>query len=333
MNTLSFPKREPVGTLAQIITGYIIFKRSLGLKYHIEENVLYRFSVFSKNYTIENKHIPRKLVFEWFERRPNEKANTHYARCHCIRNLMEYAGNFGYSVEIPELPKRRKAKYVPYIFTRPEIMRFFNACDTIPRYAGSYRHIIIPVVFRILYCCGLRISEAINLRINDVDLDNGVLTIREPKNLKDRYVPMSHSLADVLRKFSLMIPRTDLTGDDFFFTSKYNNHLSRHQVYHWFRDGLKKAGIAHRGRGFGPREHDLRHSFCVHSLNSLCLQGLDIYCFLPWLSTYVGHKSIQATQDYLRLTAETYPELIELITKYCGYVIPGQKEAVNYETD
>jgi integrase len=144
---------------------------------------------------------------------------------------------------------------------------------------------------------------------------------------------MSRSLVGALRKFNLMIPRTDLAGDGFFFTGKYNSHLSRHQVYHWFRDSLKKAGIVHRGVGFGPREHDLRHSFCVHSLQLFCRQGLDVYCFLPWLSAYVGHKSIQATQGYLRLTAEAYPELIEVITKYCGYIIPGQKEAINYETD
>jgi integrase len=282
---------------------------------------------------VEGKCIPKEMVSEWFDRRPNEKANTHYARCRCIKGLMEYARNIGYGVEIPALPRRKEIEYVPYIFNKAEIARFFDACDTIPRYVGSYRHLIIPVIFRLLYCCGLRVSEAIHLRTGDVDLDNGVLTIREPKNLKDRYVPMSRSLVDVLRKFNLVIPRAGPTGDDLFFMGKYGNYLSRRQVYQWFRDSLKKGGIVHRGRGFGPRAHDLRHSFCVHSLQSLCLQGFDVYCFLPWLSTYVGHRSIQATQGYLRLTAEAYPELIELITKHCGYVIPGQKEAINHETD
>jgi site-specific recombinase XerD len=324
---------EPVGALADIIGDFITFKRSQGLKYIIEENVLYRFSVFSQNYRIENKLVPQKLISAWFERRPEEKPNTHSSRCSCINRLFRYAMNFGYHVEITEIPKHRNVTYMPYIFTESEITRFFNACDTVGRYPGSFRHMIIPVVFRLLYCCGLRVSEATGLKIKDVDLANCVLTIREPKNGRDRYVPMSMSLAGIMQKFSILTCRAFPTGEEFFFSGKYNNHLSRHQVYHWFRRCLEKAAIPHRGKGIGPREHDLRHSFCVHSLKLLCLQGLDVYCFLPWLSAYVGHKSIRATQYYLRLTADIFPELIEQITKNCMYVIPELTKEQAHETN
>ena len=104
-------------------------------------------------------------------------------------------------------------------------------------------------------------------------------------------------------------------------------------MYKWFRLCLDNAGIPHRGRGLGPREHDLRHSFCVHALKSMCAQGMDIYCALPVLSTYVGHKSIYATQQYLRLTAEIYPELLGRITLYAGGAIPEGWEVADDEAD
>lgn len=79
------------------------------------------------------------------------------------------------------------------------------------------------------------------------------------------------------------------------------------------------------GKGQGPREHDIRHSFCVHSLRSLYLAGIDLYCTLPVLSVYVGHKSIAATQVYLRLTADMYPDICSRLEKEHGQIIPSKE--------
>ena len=320
---------EPVGALAGIISEYIRFKRAQGLKYVIEENVLHRFSLLSQNYELIGNEIPQTLLEEWFERRPAEKVTTFKSRCFTVAGLLAYAKDHGYRAEIPEAPRMRSENYVPYIFTEREIALFFQACDTLPLYAGSHRHEIVPVLFRLLYACGLRASEAAGLKISDVDLEHDVLTIREPKNRKDRYVPMSKPLADTMRQFHALIHDTNTRGEDFFFQGKYNDHITRHCVYKWFRICLDSAGIVHRGKGLGPREHDLRHSFCVHALKSMCAQGMDIYCALPVLSTYVGHKSISATQQYLRLTAEMYPELLQRITQYAGGAIPEGWEGVD----
>jgi site-specific recombinase XerD len=325
--------RKPTISLTRAVAEFINHKHSLGFKYIIEENILHRFSRLGQKYDIRGNTVPPSLIEEWFKRQPNEKATTFYSRCFCVKRFLQFAVNFGYRSEIPEIPACGKSTYVPYIFSEDEITRFFHACDAMPWYTGTLRHIIVPVVFRLLYSCGLRVSEAIGLKKNDVDLSAGVLTIREPKNRQDRYVPMSPSMTSLIRTFSLLEHPCVTEGTDNFFTSKYNGHLTRYQVYHWFRLCLEKAGITHRGKGFGPREHDLRHTFCVRSLQSLCLQGFDLYCFLPWLSTYVGHKSIQATQQYLRLTADVYPDLIGKVTTYCGYVIPETKEESRHETD
>jgi integrase len=325
-------KHEPVGVLAYAISAFIRLKRSQGLKYIIEENTLYRFSILSQNYEFNGKNIPQTLVSEWFKRRPNEKPATLNSRCSCVSRFLRYAADCGHRVHIPETPKHHGENYVPYIFTEREITSFFNACDTMAPYAGSSRHEAVPVLFRLLYCCGLRASEAANLKTIDVDIDKGILSILEPKNRKDRYVPMSKTLAAVMRNFSGLMRRASSTMDGFFFIGKYNEHITRHQVYKWFRVCLRRAGIAHRGKGLGPRVHDLRHTFCVHALKSMYSKGFDIYCSLPLLSTYVGHKSIYATQYYLKLTAEMYPELLEQITNYSGRAIPELVEATDNET-
>lgn len=169
----------------------------------------------------------------------------------------------------------------------------------------------------------MRASEAASLKLEDVDLRNGVLTIHEPKNGKDRYVPMSPSVIHATQWFHNSIHPGGLQGDAFFFTGKYNDYINRHRIYHWFRLCIDKAGIDHMGKGQGPREHDLRHSFCVHSLRNLYLAGIDLYCTLPVLSVYVGHKSIAATQYYLRLTADMYPDICSRLEKELGQIIPS----------
>ena len=290
--------------LDELVSDFISYKRRQGYKYLIEENVLHRFSLMSAAYEIKDNEIPTLLFSKWFERRPNEKARTFKSRCSCVIRFLKYAKDYGYRLELPEPPKTRRENYVPYIFTSEEITQFFRASDALPPHGGSHRHEIAPVLFRLLYSCGLRSSEVVNLKNSDVDLIEGVLTIREPKNQRDRYVPMSASLMQIMKDFNSLSHEPTAKAEDSFFRSKYQPHLNRYQIYKWFRICLEKAGISHHGRGMGPREHDLRHSFCVHSLKAISEKGMDIYCFLPVLSTYVGHASTTATQSYLRLTAE-----------------------------
>lgn len=324
-------KYQFAGPLADIIEDFIRFKRAQGYKYLIEENTLSRFSIFSTKYSFPQKVIPENMLIDWFKWRPLEKAGTHHARCSCTCVFLRYAMDYGYKVNFPELPKPRTEKYVPYIFTDEEIRTFLKACDSFGTYEGSRRHEIIPVVFRLLYGCGLRASEAAALKMKDIDLEHGVITIHEPKNGKERYVPMSPSVTYAMRWFHSHIHPAEFGEDFYFFSSKYNNHITRHCIYKWFRICLNKAGISHMGKGKGPREHDLRHSFCVHSLRNLYLKGLDIYCVLPILSVYVGHKSIAATQYYLRLTADMYPDICSRLEKTLGQIIPAVKEEPDYE--
>ena len=182
-----------------------------------------------------------------------------------------------------------------------------------------------PLLFRILYATGLRINEALSLRIGDISFENRCLIVLESKNNDSRLVPVSQSLLQRIEKYL-----SALDYDEKFplFSSSSGNYVSDSCAYEWYRWILWRAGIPHHGRGKGPRLHDLRHTFAVHSLQSATEKGMDPNAFIPLLSVYLGHKSISATERYLRLTAEVYPYLTAEMDRIMNHIIP---EVTDYE--
>lgn len=174
-----------------------------------------------------------------------------------------------------------------------------------------------------MYGCGLRSSEALKLTVADVDLKEGILVIRDSKNHNSRLVTMDTSLVQACEKY-LLINHKESSDETFLFPTRIGiNKPYAHSTIYWhFREALNVCGIIHSGRGNGPRLHDLRHTFSVHSLNKMVKSGMDIYTSLPILSSYLGHKSIIGTQQYLRLTIEIYPEITESMEHYCQDVFP-----------
>jgi integrase len=227
----------------------------------------------------------------------------------------------GFEAFVPHLPTKTKSEFTPYIFTHIEISRIFQTADAIKANARYNCAEVYPVLFRVLYSCGLRISEALSLRVCDVDLNNGILTIIGGKNNRSRLVAMSESVKDacgcLMRKIHF-----GANGGDYFFKNRDGTKRSKYTVYQQFREILWASGIAYRGKGFGPRLHDLRHCFCCHALKQMSNAGIDMYCALPVLSAYIGHSSITSTERYLRLTEEFYPDVSEKVRMAAPQVYP-----------
>jgi integrase/recombinase XerD len=327
---MSKTEKPFVGEFGELLDAFVEHKRNLGYRYDTQRENLQRFSIFTLNYNIENKVLSKQVVIDWTSRRKNETTKCWLHRNSDLRQFAVYLQNLGYDVFIP--PKCRKTghdEYIPYIFTHEEIGHFLHVVDSIKPHPLSDKHASYPLLFRLLYCCGLRISEALKLKISDVDFDRGVLFIRESKFGKDRLIPTAAPLTDMFIRYHALFNR-NTAPEDHYFRNKDGTPLTHDRVYDVYRELLWKAGISHGGKGKGPRLHDLRHSFCVHSLARQVRDGIDLYVALPILSTYVGHKSVTATQRYVRLTAEAYPELIEKISKTCAYVLP---EVAENETD
>jgi integrase/recombinase XerD len=182
------------------------------------------------------------------------------------------------------------------------------------------RHLIMPVLFRTIYACGLRASEARLLRAGDVDTGAGVLQLRDAKGGKDRQVPVSAPLRERLADYHAHV--LGRPGADWFFPGTSGQPLTLGNIDKNFRRFLWQARIPHGGRGYGPRVHDLRHAFAVNNLRSWFARGEDVGALLPVLQAYMGHSSIADTAYYLRLTAESYPHINAQVQHAIGDVVP-----------
>ncbi|ELP2194660.1 tyrosine-type recombinase/integrase [Salmonella enterica subsp. enterica serovar Champaign] len=157
----------------------------------------------------------------------------------------------------------------------------------------------MPVLFRTIYACGLRCSEARLLRAEEVDLATGVLLNRDAKGGKDRQISVSESIHVRLAHYYAQF---DWMGHEWFFHGRRGYPLKLFNVYKNFRRFLWQARISHGYRGHGSRVHDFRHSFAVHNLWKWFVAGKDVGAMLPILQTCMGHYSIADTAYYLRLT-------------------------------
>lgn len=313
--------------LAQHLAGHLKEKRASGYRYGPESIYLEKFDSFLTQEGYDHNDLPKELVERWIAKREQECSKTHSHRVTIIRQFANYLLRRGMPAYVPPPGCARivQGAFIPYIFTAEEIRRFLTEVDNLQRspWSAPYRHIVMPELFRLLIFSGLRVSEVRSLRVKDVNLDAGVLTIRNTKFGKDRLVPMAGSIAERLRLFAGRLGIRD--GEQPFFPSLKGRAYHNTTIYQIFRAILKQIGIEHRGRGFGPRLHDFRHTFAVHRLLAWYREGANLNAKLPILTTYLGHQGMNGTQRYLHLVPELLPEVTALLEETVGHIIPGKE--------
>jgi len=325
-------EREPqvsyLSPLAPHLHQFVEEKRALGCRYRSPAHMLIAFDRFLLEHAPITPDLPKAVIDAWACRRPHESISTLQIRVSLVRQLCLFLMRRGFSPHLPgaHLGPKGGTSFVPYVFTQEQMSRFLAAADQIrPSPYSPRRTVILPLLFRLLYGCGLRVSEVRHLQIRDVDLARGILTIREAKFRKDRLVPVAPSLTARLRGYAT----THLSGkrpDDLVFPARDGGPFAHQTLHTAFRQLLRACQISHGGRGRGPRLHDLRHTFAVHRLMRWYREGVDLGVALPILATYLGHVSLQGTQRYLRLTAEMYPDLIAALQARFGEVIPRKEQ-------
>lgn len=309
---------------AEHMANFIRYKRAQGLKYDTVPRSLRSFSRFLSAKGGDDAGIGKELIEEWCSVRPNENRLTQRRRILETAQFLKYLSERGVDVHLPRPTRKSRASgaFAPHIFSQEELRRLFEECDRIRARTPSVMPVMLPVLFRLLLGCGLRISEALGLRLGDTDLDNGILVIRQSKFNNDRLIPVADSLLAVLRGYSSAHHKLPKDGKRPFFAHRDGCMISQSHIYKWFRKVIWAAGISHGGRGTGPRLHDFRHTFSVYSLKAMTDKGMDMYCALPLLSTYLGHASLSATEQYVRLTQDMFPEVIERASAISAFVIP-----------
>ncbi len=206
-----------VGVFSNLLTEFINFKRSMGYKYITEAQTLAEFSRFTLQFELSKPVLTKEIVNAWCEHRPfeNRRSSTEHRIC-ILRQLALYLVSLGHKVCIPiHSRNNHQPRYAAYVFTHKEIKNIFESCDRVFPSRHSNMHLVMPVLIRLLYSSGLRISEAVGIQMKHVDLNNGVIEIKKAKNGKDRLIPLSSSMRDICIRYCQAI-HMNSCKDDYF---------------------------------------------------------------------------------------------------------------------
>ena len=279
---------------------------------------------------LAEKRLDTDHVKRWLDRFNDIKPSTKRSKlCH-VRKFAAYLKTLGIETTLPQLP-RVSTDFTPYVFSQEEMTRIFDeADDLVFTSSGSRVAAEFPVLLRILYGCGLRLGEATSLTWDDIDLDDGVIKVKNAKNNKQRSVPMAQELTRILKLYRNS-PHFDMQEHGLLF--KKGDGEARTNGAYWsvFDRILCGVGIKNTqtvmSASRGPCLHSLRHTFTLNSLLKAELEGKTFIETVPFLSTYLGHDGLMETDKYLKARHELYATSHGMIEDYTRDVFPEEVES------
>jgi integrase len=320
--------REYLSVFSVYITGVIEQKQSIGYKYQSEAALLRRFDLFCRIHYPDVKVLSKELALDWGRQRPGEHPSTLQGRVTVVRELAKYMVNNGVlAFVLPEGTIPKSPRYLPYLYSDDEIKRIFARIDQC-KYCAEvpFRHYVMPLFFRLLYCCGLRLTEARTLKVKDVDMETGVITLINTKLGRHRQIPLSVGLYERFKTYYRHVHLCSKAGD-WFFPGYRDKPMTLSNVYKNHRKFLWQAEISHCGRTKpgergAPSVHSYRHTFATHCLRRWIREGKNIQAYLPVLQSYMGHVSYSDTAYYLHLTTDLFPDITARLDNELGDIIP-----------
>jgi len=223
-----------------------------------------------------------------------------------VRRFAEYRRQFDSDTQIPQsgLLGRTTRRLTPHIYSAEEIERLLAATKEL-KSTNGLRGATYKAFFGLIAATGLRLSEAINLKRCDVDLANGILTLRHTKYAKTRLVPLHPSTTQALGRYlCCRDQKIHAPANDFFFLSARGAALDSRTVEYTFGRLRKRLGWIGRGSYSFPRIMDMRHSFICRRLVSWYKEGVNVDNAILALATYVGHTEVTATYWYITGVAD-----------------------------
>lgn len=311
--------------LGEVIGDYVALRQAMGQAFTSDRAVLQAFDR-AMGSDIDVHEVDHERVRAFLG---SPAAGYWHRKYSTLTGFYRYALSRGHvhasplPTTVPKLPP----PFVPYVYSPDDIRRLLAATAS---YRKTHR-LLEPTTFRaillVLYGAGLRISEALALRLADVDFSQAVLLVRETKFYKSRLVPMGTQLHTVLGQYATARRHGGYADcpDSPFFVGRTGSPLTIHTLQQSFRQLRAHAGIRRAdGARYQPRLHDLRHASAVHRLVAWYHAGADVSRLLPKLSTYLGHLGLSSTQRYLTMT----PALLrEAGKRFARYAMGGGSDA------
>ncbi|GHT37525.1 putative integrase/recombinase y4rB [Bacteroidia bacterium] len=244
---------------------FLHIKETMGFGITKIEYIFKEFDLFFSKEGVISPTVTKELIAKWRESRINDSERTLYDKWSILSQFTRYMCHIGYPCYVPRMPRKKDWNYVPYIFTHTQMLDIFNAADSLrmPYFLPYSKQFSIPVLLRTLYATGMRVGEAISLKNEDIDLEKNLILIRKTKNQRQRIVPITVSLKEVLAQYISYRNKMPLENienkNTTFFIAPDGSVLSKSAIGTWFRKILKKCKIPYVGGNHGPRIHDISY--------------------------------------------------------------------------
>jgi integrase len=291
---------------------FLRFKRAMGFSYWRGEFELRRFAQFvAQHWGADGRAPLEEAITRWCGRIGGRKAVTLGNEFGVVRQMCLYRRRRDPTSYVPEhaMAPIKESTFLPYIFSRDEVREIIAAAAS---HEGRFIWgEMLRTLILVLYCTGLRLGEAVRLRMTEVDLSRGILTIQASKR-RSRIVPIRSDLAAELRRYA--VRREQLVRDvrcqepGALFLRRDGSPLTIHSASDAIRRILRTLGLKPLSGRVGARPYEFRHAFAVHRLTAWAEEGAAIHAKLPTLSAYLGHQNVVGTEVYLKAT----PQLLEL---------------------
>jgi integrase len=284
--------------LAPHIEALVIEKKACGYAFEHEAGTLAVFDRFVSDSPYNDGSLSQELCMEWAKQTETEGKAHRSHRVRCVKILALYMRSIGIECYIPKIPERGHSS-PPYLMSKEEVKSFFFNLDTKARPPSSPMRLSMEksVLFRMYYCCGLRLSEGINLRRESFDLDKGVITVLQSKGDKDRDVYADPGFVELCRRYDTKMDEI-LPGREWFFPGQDPvEHFCGTAIEREFRKVWAKCTHS-REIDKTPTVHSLRHGYVVECINKWIDEGKDVEAMMPYLSRQLGHASVDGTQYY-----------------------------------
>lgn len=294
---------------ANFINDYIASHREAGFMYDNPAYWLYRFDQYCDNKSVKDAVVTKQLFEAWAAKSDTETKTTQNNRLQALKNFCVYLDTLGLPSYIPSvLPKPEKV--VPYLMKDSDIQEFFEQVDLyetdspaqpFQRLACEYK-----VLFRLIYCCGLRNNEACSLKTENVDTDNGIITLYHSKGRKDRAVYLADDLRKLCLKYRQWLNQQLASPSEWFFPGKYpDSHVLKTSLDKKFNDFWNNTKSS-RTCDKKPTVHCLRHAFVIKRVNSWMEADIPLQEMMPYLSNYLGHTDPVETYYYFHQIEEAF---------------------------
>ena len=297
------------GPFKDIIPNFQKYKKSLGYKYdniykyHRLDKILFDNNIVDLK---DSKKIYEVLVTN--ETNLNKK-NEHYL---ALKELYKYMKLMGYDdLYFESLYFSNTSNFEPTILTKQQLKIFFETLDSFCKTLEYPKCYIFPVLFRLLYSNGLRIKEALDLKVINYSAERMVIYIEKSKENVSRELPLENSMMEVLKEYENLIPIKNQT----YLFELNGKKISKYQIDCIFKGVLFLLN-------FKFRKHDLRHTMAVTTFNNLFDKGYNEQWILYYLHIYLGHRDFKSTEYYLRYTKNRYKKMVKKVTKTYPNIFP-----------